>query len=68
MNSGRIKVVEIRLENGEFVRVPFLDLIEARMSDKMKVFAGRTYDIFSAPRQKRFPRDEHHGSAAVVRV
>jgi hypothetical protein len=60
--SGRIKVVEIRLKNGEMIRIPFLDLIEACMPENMKVYAGRTYDIFSAPRQNRLSKEEKIGS------
>ncbi|MRG28402.1 hypothetical protein [Laceyella tengchongensis] len=41
-----VKTLRLETENGQVIRLPLMDLIEAEVQDGVKIFAGRSFDIF----------------------
>ncbi|MFC7442790.1 hypothetical protein [Laceyella putida] len=41
-----VKTLQIHAENGQVIDLPLMDLIEAEVQDGVKIFAGRSFDIF----------------------
>lgn len=42
----RVRMIEIITTEGKKVRIPMLDMIQVEIVEGIKVFAGKTIDIF----------------------